>query len=192
MNTLLITGSIAVGVILIATGYTIGTYNTFVNLYEDTKNQWSNILTEYQRRADLIVNLANNVKSYKIHEQETLTQVTKARGGLQAAPTTDAAQKAQMKNMGTIDNFLSRLMVVVEKYPELKADKLHTELMQELRITEDRINTARTNYNDVVRDYNVIIKQFPARTLANMFGYTPVLFYELQDKKASSPPVLNL
>lgn len=168
-------------------GYTISTYNYFIAGRQSIKTQFSNIKTEYQRRFDLFMNLVVGIKSYKKHEKTTLTDVTKARSALNFA----GDMKAQIKKAGFLDQFLSKLAVVVESYPQLKADAHHTKLLEELRITEDRINVARTSYNDLVREYNTSVKSFPSNVIASMFRFNSDPYY-LNQQGDNNAPKINL
>lgn len=188
MNGIIIGGSVAVGITLLGVGYTIGTYNSMVGMRTDVKNQWSNILTEYQRRVDLLINLARTVKSYKSFEKETLTAVVKARSGLKE----NLGRKQQEDSMKAIDKLGLSINALWEAYPNLKSNEQHNMLMEESRITEDRINSARTSYNDTVRDYNVLVNEFPARIVASMFGFTTEPFFDLVSKDAAKAPLIDL
>lgn len=167
-------------------GWGVSVFNGLASGKLDVETQWSNIKTEYQRRWDLITNLAESVKSIKNHEKETLVQVIAARKGLDVMP-----KKSQMKKMTEINGMLSRLMVVVERYPKLIAGEQHTVLMNEIRITEDRINVARTDYNEEVREYNNMIRTFPSNIIAGMFHYQNEEFYK-NDEVSDKAPKLNL
>jgi len=186
---LIILGVIAAIVmpIVIAFFWIIGTYNTLQKAVQDIKEQWSNILTEYQRRADLLINLASTVKSFKKHEKETLTEVIKARA--QGITGTKPQQMAKLKGF---EGALSKLMVLIEKYPDLKANEQHNTLMTEVRMTEDRINVSRTDYNAIVGDYNTYVKTFPNSLVANHFRFKLEKFFELVDKSADKAPRLEL
>lgn len=171
-------------IILGLAGWLIGLYNTFVTAVQDIKNQWSNVKTEYQRRADLFMNLVESVKAYTKFEKETLTQVIQARSG-----NFGKTQAEEMKKLKGLDGVFGRLMVVFERYPKLKAGEQYKDLMNEIRITEDRINIARTDYNSLVRDYNVLIKMFPNNKLAQMFGYTESVFFENEKGTEKAPKI---
>lgn len=184
---MLIIGASAIGLLIIGVAWWVGTFNRFQVARQDIKTQWSNIKTEYQRRADLILNLASTVKSFKNHEKATLLAVAEARGGKFGATKLD-----ERASMGAMDALLQRLMVVVEAYPVLKSDASHSQLMTELRVTEDRINIARTDYNGTVRDYNIMVKQIPTSVVASRYDFSEELFFELQTKGAENAPVVNL
>lgn len=183
----LIVGSAAAGVVVIGAGWYIGTYNTFITAQQDVKTQWSNIKTEYQRRADLILNLVATVKSVKAHERDTLREVIQARGGV-FAPT----KAAEVKKMGEIEALMQRIMLVVEQYPKLVAGEQHTLLMEEIRVTEDRINVARTDYNATVRDYNLLVHSFPSMLVGRVHNFADETFFELLDEKVAQAPRVEL
>lgn len=163
-------------VFLISAGWFISNYNWFVSNKKDIESQWSNIKTEYQRRIDLLLNLASAVKSYKKHERETLTQVISMRQGIN-----QGSVGKQMKKMGQFDGLLSKLLMITENYPQLKASEQHNKLMDEVRITEERINVARTGYNEEVREFNVGVKSFPKNIVAGMFNFVEQPFYESEE-----------
>ncbi len=186
MNELIIGGIIVLGGITVV-GYTIGTYNYFIAGRQSIKTQFSNIKTEYQRRFDLFMNLVAGVKSYKKHEKITLTDVTKARSCLNFAGN----MQQQIKKAGFLDQFLSKLAVVVESYPQLKADAHHSKLIDEIRVTEDRVNVARTSYNDIVREYNTSVKSFPSNIIANIFNFAADQYY-LNEERTNTNPEMKL
>jgi len=155
-------------------GWVVGIYNYLQSGKQNIKTQWSNIKTEYQRRYNLFLNLAETVKSYKKHENKTLKEVIEARSKLNFK----GSKTQQMKNMDWLDSFFSKLSVVFEKYPQLKANEQHNQFMEEMRITEDRINVARTDYNDIVREYNTLVVTFPSSLIANFFKMKEEEFYE--------------
>lgn len=164
----------------------IGSYNTFVGALQDIRNMFSNIMTEYQRRADLIYNLAEAVKGYQKFEKETMVQVIQARQG-----NFGNTPKEQMKKMGELDKFFSKLSVVFERYPKLKANEQYNNLTKELKLTENRINIARTSYNGIVRDYNIFIKEFPRFIIANMFGFREETYF-LNEAGTEKAPKIKL
>jgi LemA protein len=152
-------------------------YNDIQRADEGIKAGWSEVVNQYQRRADLIPNLVNTVKGFAQQEQEVLTRVTEARSratSVQVTPETlndpAALQKFQAAQ-GELSSALSRLLVVVERYPELKSDKNFLELQAQLEGTENRIAVARTRYIKTVNEYNVLVRQFPVNLTAMMFGY---------------------
>jgi LemA protein len=172
-------------------GWLLGTYNLFVNGKQNIKNQWSNILTEYQRRADLLYNLSQAVKSYAKFEHDTMTHVIQARGG-----NFGKSKPEQVKNMGKLDDIFSqmasKLMVVFERYPNLKAVEQYHDFSKEVRITEDRINIARTDYNGVVKEYNLSVKTFPNMILARWWGYSEENFFLTERKLTEQDARVNL
>jgi len=175
---------LAFGVIIMV-GWAIGKYNYLHIGKQNIKTQWSNIKTEYQRRFDLFMNLVEAVKSFKKHEKSTLTDVIKARSMLNFS----GGKSQQLKNMGWLDKFFSKLAVLFEKYPNLKANEQHNQLMEELRITEDRVNVARTDYNDIVREYNITVKIFPSSIIANMFHFEVETFYVNEETTNKAPKI---
>jgi len=173
-------------------------YNDLQRADEQVKASWSEVLNQYQRRADLIPNLVNTVKGYASHEQETLTAVVNARAqatGINATPELvndpeafakfDAAQQQ-------LTSALSRLMVVVERYPDLKANQNFRDLQAQLEGTENRITVARNRYIKSVQDYNVIVRSFPSNLTAKMFGYPVKANFSVANESAiSTPPVVD-
>lgn len=170
---LLIVASFVALICLSCVGYVIGKYNTFRVGQQDIKTQWSNIKTEYQRRADLYYNLAQAVKSHKKFEKDTLTAVIAARSG-----NFGATKPEEMKKLKGLDSVFSKLMLLFEQYPILKSNEQHNKFMEEVRITEDRINVARTDYNEIVGDYNKLIQMFPSNIVAGMFRFAQEIFFQ--------------
>jgi len=152
-------------------------YNDIQRTDEATKATWSEVINQYQRRADLIPNLVNTVKGFAQQEQEVLTRVTEARSratGIQMTPemlNDPAALQRFQSAQGELSSALARLLVVVERYPELKSDKNFLELQAQLEGTENRIAVARNRYIQSVNDYNVLVRQFPVNLTAMVFGY---------------------
>jgi LemA protein len=152
-------------------------YNDIQTTDEDVKAQWSEVLNQYQRRADLVPNLVNTVKGYAAHEERVLTEVTAARakvGSIQATPELANDPKALANfqaAQGELSGALSRLLVVSENYPQLKADGSFRDLQAQLEGTENRITVARNRYIESVKNYNVLIRQFPVNMTAKMFSY---------------------
>ncbi len=184
---------VGLGIIILAVlgvlGWAIGTYNLFRAEAEDIRNMWSNIKTEYQRRADLILNLAKAVKSHKKFEKETLIAVVQARSGITSK--VPQSKKQDIKNLKGLDGALSRLMLVFEQYPDLKSIHQYTALTDELSNTEDRVNIARTDYNEEVRQYNVQVLTFPNNIIAALFNFKKELYFE-SEKGVENAPVLDL
>ena len=168
-------------------------YNQIQQKDEAVNAAWSQVLNTYQRRADLIPNLVNTVKGYAAHEQQVLTQVTEARakvGNIQVNAN-DAASLAQFQQaQGELSSALSRLMVVAESYPNLKADQAFLNLQTQLEGTENRITTERMRYIQSVQDYNTYIRSFPQNLIAMMFGYKVKPNFTVQNEAAISTCLL--
>ncbi len=172
----------------------VGLNNTMVEKQETGKTQWANVESAYQRRADLIPNLVNTVKGYAAHEKETLESVIQARAN--ATKTTidpsnvTPQQMAQFQeSQNSLTGALSRLMVVVEKYPDLKANQNFLELQSQLEGTENRINVERNRYNNLAKDYNIYIKKFPATILAGMLGFDQLVLFQAAEGSEKAPTV---
>ncbi|MCL6495179.1 MAG: LemA family protein [Ignavibacterium sp.] len=173
---LAIGGVLIIGVILLVM-WGISVYNNLVAAEQNVIKQWSQVENQYQRRADLIPNLVNTVKGYANFEKEVLTQVTEARarvGQFNVTPEVlndpQAFEKFQSVQ-GDLSSALSRLLAVVENYPELKANENFLQLQAQLEGTENRIAVERKRFNEAVQEYNTMIKRFPASMLAGMFGF---------------------
>ena len=169
-------------------------YNDFQRLDEATKSAWSEVVNQYQRRADLIDNLVNTVKGEAQFEQDTLNQVINARAkatSIQVTPETlnnpQAFQQFQAAQ-GELSSALSRLMVTVERYPDLKANKAFADLRVALEGTENRIAVARDRYIKSVQDYNVLARQFPTNLTGMIFGYKPKENFSVANEAAISTP----
>ena len=163
-------------------------YNRFVSQRTLIKDAWANIDTELRRRYDLIPNLVETVKGYAAHEKETLENVTRARA-MAASATGSPAEQAAAE--GPLVAALRQLMLVVENYPDLKANQNFLQLQGELTNTEDRLQTARRFYNANVRDYNRRVKQFPSMIVANLFSFEEEEFFEVEDaiREGGAPQV---
>lgn len=173
-------------------------YNAFQSLDEEAKASWAEVLNQYQRRADLIPNLVKTVKGYAAHEKDVFTQVTNARasvGGIQMTPEllNDPAAMAKFQAaQGQMTSALSRLMLVAENYPDLKANKVFQDLQAQLEGTENRITVARNRYIGTVKDYNVQVRSFPSNLTAMVFGYDTKASFTVEDEKAiSAPPTVE-
>ncbi len=174
-----------VAVIAIIGGSLIATYNGLVDKRANVENADAQIQVQLQRRADLIPNLVNTVKAYASHEEDVYTALADARAKLNSASNPEEYQEAT----DSFDSALSRLLVVVENYPELKADKNFVALQDELAGTENRLSTARKDYNDVATDYNASIKKFPNVIFAGMFGFEKVDLFEASSESQTAPSV---
>lgn len=173
-------------------------YNDFQRLDEQTKSAWSEVLNQYQRRADLVPNLVATVKGEANFEQETLTKVVEARAkatAVQVTPETlnnpEAFQKFQQAQ-GELSGALSRLLVVSERYPDLKANKGFSDLRVQLEGTENRITVARNRYIQAVQEYNTLARSFPSNLTAMVFNYDPKPSFTVQNEaQISAPPTVD-
>ncbi|MGJ8618972.1 MAG: LemA family protein [Methylophilaceae bacterium] len=169
-------------------------YNEFQSLDEEAKASWAEVLNQYQRRADLVPNLVETVKGYAAHEKEVFTEVTKARasiGGIQMTPEmlNDPAAMAKFQAaQGQMTSALSRLMLVAENYPNLKADQGFRDLQAQLEGTENRVTVARNRYIATIKDYNIAVRSFPKNLTAMVFGYEVKPSFTVEDEKAISTP----
>ncbi|PKO33181.1 MAG: hypothetical protein CVU34_14190 [Betaproteobacteria bacterium HGW-Betaproteobacteria-7] len=169
-------------------------YNTFQSNDEQIKASWSEVVNQYQRRADLIPNLVNTVKGYADHEKEVLLGVTNARakvGGMQATPEliNDPAAFAKFQAaQGELSGALSRLLVVAENYPQLKADASFRDLQAQLEGTENRITVARNRYIQAVQAYNITVRSFPSNLTAMVLGYKTKPNFTVENEQAISRP----
>ncbi len=170
-------------------------YNRMIQLEENIDASWAQVENVYQRRADLIPNLVNTVKGYAEHEQETLQGVIEARSkatGMNLSP--DQLNEENMQKFEQAQNqlssALSRLMVVVERYPDLKANQNFRDLQAQLEGTENRIAVERRKFNEATRAYNTYIKQFPRNFIAGMFDFEPKPYFEADEGASEVPDVL--
>jgi LemA protein len=173
-------------------------YNTFQTQDEQVKAAWSEVVNQYQRRADLIPNLVETVKGFAQQERDVLLGVTEARakvGSIQATPELINDPKAFeqfQQAQGQLTSALSRLLVVVEQYPELKSDANFRDLQAQLEGTENRITVARNRYIAAVQDYNVTVRRFPSNLTAMIFGYDTKPNFTVQNEaEISRPPAVN-
>ena len=162
-----------------------GSYNGIVAKAEEVDNKFATIDTQLQRRADLIPNLVNTVKGYAAQEKEIIASVTEARAKLAGAKTVGEKANADEE----LTSALNRLLVVVENYPELKSSQNFIQLSDELAGTENRIATARRDYNEAVKEYNLKIKKFPTNLMANMFGYGAKEYFQATEGSKEVPNV---
>ncbi|MDQ3002276.1 MAG: LemA family protein [Fibrobacterota bacterium] len=167
-------------------------YNTLQTKDEDVKAAWSEVVNQYQRRADLVPNLVNTVKGYAAHEKDVLTQVTEARsrvGSIQATPELVNDQDAMNKFIAaqrSMTGALSRLMVVAENYPNIKADASFRDLQAQLEGTENRITVSRNRFIEATRNFNVEVRSFPTNLTAKWFGMKQKAQFQVEDEKAIS------
>ena len=188
--------TIAIIVVLLFARYSWvkGTYNTMVTQDEGVKTAWSQVENQYQRRMDLIPNLVNTVKGYATHEKETLEGVVSARA--EATKTTidpsnlnEESMKKFQAAQGELSSALSRLMLVIERYPDLKANQNFSELQAQLEGTENRISVERKRFNETAQSYNTYIRSFPTNILAGMFGFQPKAYFSAESGAEKAPKV---
>ena len=188
--------TLAIIVVLLFAGYSWvkGTYNTMVTQDEGVKTAWSQVENQYQRRMDLIPNLVNTVKGYAAHEKETLEGVVSARA--EATKTTidpsnlnEESMKKFQAAQGELSSALSRLMVVLERYPDLTANQNFSELQAQLEGTENRISVERKRFNETAQPYNTYIRSFPTNILAGMFGFQPKAYFSAESGAEKAPKV---
>ena len=171
--------------ILVPFMYLKGTYNSLVTMDESVKGAWAQVENQLQRRYDLIPNLVETVKGYAAHEKEVFVQVTEARS--KVAGAANISDKIQANNQ--LSSALSRLLVVVERYPELKANTNFVRLQDELAGTENRIAVERRRFNETVKAYNIRIRSFPTNIIAGMFGFEKATFFDVPQERQDAPKV---
>lgn len=172
----------------------ISGYNSLVSSDEEAQTKWADVETQYQRRADLIPNLVNTVKGYAAHESETLQAVVEARAKATSVSIDPSNMSAEQianfqKAQDGVNSALSKLLVTVEKYPDLKANENFKELQAQLEGTENRISVARRDYNDASRQYNTSLRSFPKNILASLFGFEKRAYFEAQTGTEQAPSV---
>lgn len=184
-------------VVLVIAGFSVGgSYNRLVRLDQNVNEKWAQVQNVYQRRADLIPNLVNTVSGAANFEKSTLIAVTQARASVgqvkldpNKAPT-DAAQLEQFQQaQGQLSTALSRLLLVSERYPELRANQNFLSLQAQLEGTENRISVERGNFNEAVKEYNTAVRSFPTALFAGMFGFSPRPFFNAQPGADKAPEV---
>ncbi len=188
---------VILGVIVVIGLAAAGQYNRLVSLQEGVDSQWGNVENVYQRRADLIPNLVETVKGYASHERETLEAVIKARASataVQAELTPETLNDPQLMQkfqaaQGELSSALSRLMVVVEQYPDLKANENFRDLQAQLEGTENRIAVERRRFNETAQAYNTAIRRFPAALFAGMFGFDKKAYFAAAEGAEQAPAV---
>jgi len=194
MNTKTLTLIVILGVILLLGGCGCSGYNKMVGLDQNVKGKWGNVQSEYQRRTDLIPNLVNTVKGAANFEQETLTKVVEARAkatsvNINAGDLTPEKLAQFQQAQGELSGALSRLLVSVEKYPELKANQNFLNLQAQLEGTENRIKVSRNDFNTTVQDYNTVVKSFPNNIFAGMFGFKEKGYFAAEPGSDKAPEV---
>ena len=163
----------------------ISTYNSFVSLRNRVKDQWAQIDVQLKRRADLIPNLVETIKGYAKHEKSTLEDVVKARNTFVTAKTTEEEINASSE----LTNCLSKLMMLAESYPELKANENFLGLQNSLKETEDKISTMRQFYNDIVMKYNNKVQVIPSNIIAKIFGFNEEAYFKIVEEERNVPKV---
>jgi len=194
MNKKWLPWAIVGGVVLLVITMFVGTYNSLVTDREKVVTAFSNVQTQYQRRADLIPNLVSTVKGASDFEQETLTQVVEARSkatsiNIDASKATSADMQKFMDAQNGVTSSLSRLIAVAEAYPTLTATATYQDLMTQLEGTENRIQVARSDYNEIARPFNTRIQTFPTNLIAGMFGFTSRPYFEASAGSETVPTV---
>jgi LemA protein len=179
---------------LIVYGSIKNTYNKMVQMEQNVEAQWSNVENVYQRRADLIPNLVNTVKGYADFEQETLQRVIEARSkatstNINAENLSPEKLQQFQQNQSALSSALSRLMVVVERYPNLKANENFKQLQAQLEGTENRISVERRRFNEAARSYNTYVNQFPQKLYANLFDFEEKAYFEADEGAEEAPTV---
>ena len=185
MMALLVVLGVLVVLLLIIAGWGIGIYNKLVRVRQHLKDSWSGVDVELKRRYDLIPNLVNAVKGYASHESETLEKVIQARN---QAAANNGSPASQAKDEGMLVGALKQLAVVVEQYPDLKADSQFINLQNELSETENRIASSRRLYNGNVREMNTAVETFPSVIIAGMFHFDKAEYFEIEDAAVREAP----
>jgi len=178
---------ILLAVIVIGAFFLVGIYNALVRLRNRVKNAWSQIDVQLKRRHNLIPNLVETAKGYMTHERDTLENITKARG--QAVSAEGMADKSKAES--ALGGAIGRFMLVVENYPDLKANQNFLALQEELTSTENKIGFARQSYNDQVLFFNNKIQMFPSNIVAGMFSFKAGEFFEIEEKEAREVPKVD-
>ena len=187
MGTALIIVAVFIGLIVLAVLFVIGIYNSLVRLRNQVDNAWSQIDVQLKRRHDLIPNLVETAKGYMHHERETFEAITQARSQAMGAKTVTDSAKAE----GALGDALSKFMLVVENYPELKANQNFLAVQEELTSTENKISFARQSYNDQVLFYNNKTQMFPSNIVAGMFSFSKRDFFELESAAEREVPKVS-
>ena len=185
---------IIIAVVAVIVIWAVSMYNGLVTMDESVNSQWANVVTQYQRRADLIPNLVNTVKGYASQEKETLEGVVEARSKatqmqVNANDLTPEKLAEYQKAQGAVTSALGKLLSITENYPDLKANENFLELQAQLEGTENRINVARTNFNNAAQAYNTAIRRFPKSLFASMFGFDKHAYFEAAEGTETAPTV---
>ena len=176
---------IPLGIVLLVVIWYIGIYNSLIKLNEEVNNKWAQVETQYQRRVDLIPNLVNTVKGAAGFEKSTLEEITRLRSQWQTAPTVE--QKVATANQ--LESALSKLLLVAENYPQLKATQNYLALQDELANTENKVAVERSRYNDAIRNFNARIKTFPSNIVARKLGYVDRTYFQSKTGAENAPEV---
>lgn len=187
MSTWGIVGLVILGLVVILGFASIGSYNKLVSLKENVDSKYSDIDVQLQRRCDLIPNLVNTVKGFTDHESSVLANISDSRAKLAGASSVSEKAEANQE----LSNSLSRLLVVVENYPDLKADSQFTALMDNLEGTENRLAVARKDYNAAVESYNKAVRSFPSVIFASMFGFETAQRFEASEQAKTTTPTVD-
>lgn len=185
MKTVLIIVGILILIIVIPFSYLKGTYNSLVTMDESVKGAWAQVENQLQRRYDLIPNYVETVKGYAAHEKEVFIKVTEARSKVAGAKS--IGDKIEANNQ--LSSALARLLLVVERYPDLKANTNFIRLQDELAGTENRIAVERRRFNETVKTFNIKIRSFPINMIAGMFGFEKATFFEVPKERQEAPKV---
>ena len=189
---------IIIGVVVVAAfilySFFSGKYNSMVRMDENVNTQWSNVETQYQRRSDLIPNLVSTVKGFASQEKDVFIGVTEARSkassmNIDASNLTEENMAQFTKAQGQLNSALSRLLVTVEKYPDLKSNQNFLELQAQLEGTENRITVARQRFNEAAQEYNTYIRSFPNNMMAGMFDFERKPLFQADEGASSAPKV---
>lgn len=185
---------ILIVVVAVLAIWAVSGYNGLVTMDETVSTQWANVETQYQRRADLIPNLVSTVKGYATHEKETLEGVISARSQatqikVNADDLTPEKLAQYQQAQGAISSALGKLLAITERYPDLKANQQFQELQAQLEGTENRINVARTNFNNTAKEFNTAIRRFPKNILAGLFGFEKRAYFEAAAGAEQAPKV---
>ncbi len=184
---------IIVGVLLLIGLWIGGTYNSLVGEREKVTAAFSNVETQYQRRIDLVGNLVNTVKGSSDFEKSTLTEITEARAKAGSVKVDASSSQAQVQQyvdaQNQMNSALSRLLVTVEAYPNIKSTDAYRDLLSQLEGTENRIQVARSDFNNTARPYNTRIQTFPTNVIANLFGFSQRAYFESQEGADKAPTV---
>lgn len=185
---------VVLGALAVIVLFGVSKYNKLVNLEESVKSQWANVENQYQRRADLIPNLVSTVKGYAAHESETLENVINARSKasqIKVDPDNMTPEKLMeyQEAQGQLGSALNRLMVVVERYPDLKANENFLDLQAQLEGTENRIANERRTFNEASQGFNRTIRSFPTNIIANIFSFEQRAYFEAEQGSEKAPVV---